>query len=181
MKRTWKSLVSANTALRLADYVDGVAPMREGWPRNRNVVPIGSREWVERHRTGQEPDWQSLLPDATKPAFTCKPSTPDFVRQHLREAGRRGGLQRSCNYARRSPRCWTKFCRRYGHSPNGTKAALVKASPEVRRHLRTYASRGGKARAARHSHEELAAIAAKGGRAKAEKAAKLKAGCPPCQ
>jgi general stress protein YciG len=147
--------------------------MREDSLKNRNVVPIGSREWREL-RASQEPNWLSLLPEATKPEFTCKPSIPNTVHQHMREAGRRGGLQRSRNYARRSPRCWTKFCRQYGHTPNGMTAALVKANPEVQQHLRTYASLGGKARAARHSHEELAAIAAKGGRAKAEKAAKLK-------
>jgi general stress protein YciG len=146
--------------------------MRENW--QRNVVPIGSREWIERRLTGQEPDWRNLLPEATKPKFTCKPTTPDAVRQHMREIGRRGRLQRSRNYALRSPRCWTRFCGEYGHSPNGWTAAPVKASPEVQQHLRTYASGGGRARAARHSHEERAAIAAKGGRAKAEKAAKSK-------
>jgi hypothetical protein len=148
--------------------------MRESLLRNQSVVPVGSREWLERRRAGQEPDWQSLLPEATKPESTFKPPIPDAVRQHLREAGRRGGLQRSRNYALRSPRCWTRFRRRYGHTPKGVKAAPVKAGPEVQRHLRTYGSLGGRARAERRSHEELAAIAAKGGRAKAEKAAKLK-------
>jgi len=148
--------------------------MKQTWMSKPNVVPIGSREWRERQRAGQEPDWCSLLPGATKPESACKPPVPQAVRQHLREAGRRGGLQRSRNFAKRFPRLWARFCRRYGHSPNGMRAALVRASPEVQQYLLTYASRGGRARAERHSHEELAAIAAKGGRAKAEKAAKLK-------
>jgi general stress protein YciG len=147
----------------------------------REVVPIGSREWLERKRAGQEPDWCNLLPEATRPQFTCKPTTPDAVRQHMREIGRRGGFQRSRNYARRNVRKEIRFWLRYGSNPNKVTAAPVSASPEQRRYLRIYASRGGKARAARLNHEERAAIAAKGGRAKAEKAAKLRQATSPAQ
>jgi general stress protein YciG len=141
--------------------------MKEGL--QRNVVPIGSREWLERQRTGQEPDWRNLLPEATKPEFTCKPTTPDAVRQHMREIGRRGGLQRSRNYARRNVRKGVRFWQRYASNPNEVKAPPVKASPEARRYLRIYASRGGQARACKYGPEQLKAIAAKGGRAKAAK------------
>jgi general stress protein YciG len=141
--------------------------MRERW--QRNVVPIGSREWVERQRTGQEPDWLSLLPEATKPEFTWKPTTPDAVREHMREIGRQGGLQRSRNYARRNFHKGIRFWQRYGSNPNDVRAAPVSASPDVSPWLKEFASRGGQARARKCSPEQLNAIAAKGGHAKAAK------------
>ena len=154
--------------------------MKEDLLRKRNVVPIGSREWRELQRASQqaigsrggpeEPDWPNML--VAKPEVTDK--LPLAVRHFLREIGRRGGYERSRNYARRNVRKGVQFWRRHGCNPHQVKARPVKASPEQRRHLLTYASRGGRARAANHGHEELAAIAAKGGRAKAEKAAKLK-------
>jgi hypothetical protein len=135
----------------------------------RNVVPIGSREWLDRVRAGQEPDWCNLLPEATKPQFTCKPTTPDAVRQHMHEIGRRGGLQRSRNYARRNVCKGIGFWQRHGSNPNKVVVAPVKTSPEQRGYLRTYASRGGQARARRYPKETLRAWAAKGGHAKAAK------------
>jgi len=147
--------------------------MREDLLGNRNVVPIGSREWREWQRAGQEPDWPSLLPGATKPERACKPTTPDPVPQHLREAGRRGGLQRSRNYALRDLRKGVRFWRRYGSNAKDVTAAPVKAGPEVHRLLRTYASRGGRARADKYPPEMRRAWAALGGHAKAAKRRQL--------
>src|SRR5947209_5913879 len=131
--------------------------MREDWPRKLKVVPIGSREWLDMrlHQFSPPDDW---LCDAAEP-----------VRQFLREIGQRGGLHRSRNYARRNFRKGVRFWQRYGSNPNKVAAAPVKASPEQRRYLRTYASRGGQARARKCSREQLRAWAAKGGRARAAK------------
>ena len=150
--------------------------MRDDLLRKRNVAPatVGSREWLERLRTGQEPNWQTALPASTKPNVIDELPTPEIMRQFTRDIGRRGGLQRSRNFARRNVRNAIHFWCRHDCNPHKVKAPPVTATLEQRRYLHAYASHGGKARAARHSHEELAAIAAKGGRAKAEKAAKLK-------
>ena len=115
-----------------------------------------------------------VLQNAIKADETGKPLIPEMMRQFWKDIGRQGGFQRSRNYARRNVRKGVQFWRRHGCNPHQVKARPVKASPGQRRYLHTYASLGGRARAANHSHEELAAIAAKGGRAKAEKAAKLK-------
>ena len=148
--------------------------MKEDLSGNQKAVPIGSREWLDQLRAGQEPDWQGALPASTKPNVIDKLPTPEIMRQFSRDIGRRGGLQRSRNFARRSVRKAIQFWSRHDCNPHKVKAPPVTATLDQRRYLHAYASRGGKARAARHSHEELVAIAAKGGRAKAEKAAKLK-------
>lgn len=142
--------------------------MRDELLKKRNVVPIGSREWLERIRASQEPDWHKVLPP-TKSKATSEPIVPDNVRQHLRETGRRGGLQRARNYALRSIREGAGFWRRYHYSPDKVTARPVTATREVREQLRILASRGGQARACKCSREQLKAIAAMGGRAKAAK------------
>lgn len=148
--------------------------MRESSLTNRNLLTIGSREWLERLRAGRDPNWQTALPASTKPTVVDKLPAREIMRRFSRDIGRRGGLQRSRNFARRSVRKAIQFWSRQDCNPHKVKATPVTASPEQRRYLHAYASHGGKARAARHTHEELAAIAAMGGRAKAEKAAKLK-------
>jgi hypothetical protein len=135
--------------------------MREGW--KRDVVPVGSREWLDRQRRGQELDWHNVLPEASQ-TVTDKLDTTFW-----RVIGRQGRLERSRNFARRNVRAWRRFCRRYGYSPNQVKTARVSASPEQRDRLRAFASRGGQARARKYSREQLRAWAAKGGYAKAAK------------
>jgi hypothetical protein len=137
------------------------------WMRKRDnspVVTVGSRAWLESLRAGAQ---ERIVAEHTS-------VVPEEMRQFTRTIGRRGGLQRSRNYARRNFHKGVRFWQRYGSNPNKVAATPVKASPEQLRYLRIYASRGGTARAARLNREERAAIAAKGGRAKAEKAAKLK-------
>jgi hypothetical protein len=100
---------------------------------------------------------------------TRRPPTPGAVRRFMHEIGRRGGHERSRNFARRTSRGWIRFNRRYQCDPSHVTAAPVSASPEVRTHLRAFASRGGQERARRCPKETLRAWAAKGGHAKAEK------------
>ena len=155
------------------------------WLRKRD----GSIIYVERDGVGgwfEVPPrfWPDPLPvglvppkvDSGEPA--SKQPTPGAVRQFLREIGRRGGLQRCRNFARRFPRGWIRFQRRYRCNPRDVKAAPMKANEEVRNWLRGAASRGGQARARKHSREQLRAWAASGGYAKA---AKSKRACPPAQ
>lgn len=87
----------------------------------------------------------------------------------MREIGRRGGFERCRSLARRYPRLWVRFHRRYGSNPNEVKAAPVMANETERRFLHAFASRGGQARARRYPKETLRAWAAKGGYAKAAK------------
>jgi hypothetical protein len=120
--------------------------MIEDLLRKRSVVPIGSREWLERLRAGQEPDWRKVLPPSRQ-KVRGEPTVPDNVRQHLRAAGRRGGHERARNYALRSVRESARFWKRYGYTPDKVTARPVAANAEVREQLRTLASRGGQARA----------------------------------
>jgi hypothetical protein len=87
----------------------------------------------------------------------------------MREIGRRGGFERSRSLARRYPRLWVRFHRRYGSNPNEVKAPPVMANETEQQYLRAFASRGGQARARRYPKETLRAWAAKGGYAKAAK------------
>jgi hypothetical protein len=135
------------------------------WQRdNSPVLTVGSRAWFERLQCGAPPNSAAEQFNAAQEA----------MRPFMSRIGRRGAHERSRNYARRNLRKRIRFWQRYECNPNKVAAAPVKATPEQRRYLRAYASRGGRARSARLNHEERAAIAAKGGRAKAEKAAKLK-------
>jgi hypothetical protein len=124
-----------------------------------SAAPIGSRTWLE-----------NLRDDAPlRSAAAQSNASPEPVRQFLREIGRRGGLERCRRLARRYPRLWARFHRRYGSNPNEVKAPLIRANEMERRYLRTFASRGGQARARRYPKETLRAWAAKGGYAKADK------------
>lgn len=142
----------------------------------------GSVDYVERDGVGgwievPERFWPDPLPVApaavpAKPSGagpTDKPTTPGEVRQFMCQIGRRGGLQRCRNFARRTPRGWIRFQRRYRCNPHDVKAAPMGANEDVRNWLRGAASRGGRARAQKRSPEELRAWAAKGGYAKAAK------------
>ena len=148
--------------------------MKEYSCRKRNTVPIGSREWRERILASPVTDIRVIQP-------TVGSTTPESLRQFLRQIGRRGGLMRSRNFARRDAGCYLRFRRRYGYSPKEVIATPFKASLEVWQHLRAQASRGGRARARKYSPEQLRAWAAAGGRAKAEKAAKAKQVSSPAQ
>lgn len=143
--------------------------MREDLLR-RNMAPIGSREWLESLRHGQELDWHNEPPVASQPVTD---KLPTAMRQFMRDIGQRGRNERCRRFASRNVRAWIQFCRRYGYSPNRVKAAAVMASPEVRRHLRALASLGGFARARKYSPEQLKAWAAMGGPAKAAKRRRL--------
>jgi hypothetical protein len=114
------------------------------------------------------------VPDSA--TLTSKPPTPAAVRQFLREIGRRGGLQRSRNFARRDPRGWMRFLQRYRSHPNRVTAAPVTASSEVWHCLRAYANLGGQKRARRYPSAMRRAWAAKGGYAKAAKFRKASTG-----
>ena len=138
--------------------------MRKDLPSKQNVVPIGSREWLDWQRMGQEPDWHNGLPDVTNQL-----DTPQTMQQFWREIGRCGGLERCRSFARRSPRCWRRFHQLYHCDPNRVKARPARATPEQRRYLRANAIRGGQARARKCSPERRKAIAAMGGGAKAAK------------
>jgi hypothetical protein len=155
--------------------------LREGdmpWLRKYD----GSVTYVERDGVGgwievpskYWPDPSPVAPAAVPPkpigaVPTDKPTTPSEVRQFMCQIGRRGGLQRCRNFARRTPRGWIRFKRRYQHDPSQVSAAPVSASPEVQTHLRECASRGGQERARRYPRETRRAWAAMGGRAKAAK------------
>jgi general stress protein YciG len=123
---------------------------------NSPVVTVGSSAWLESLRAGP-------------PLTSAAEQSWEAIRQFMREIGRRGGFERCRSLARRDPGLWVRFHRRYRCHPNQVRAALVRASPEVRHYLRAIASRGGQARARKCSREQLKAIAAKGGRAKAAK------------
>ena len=139
--------------------------MREDLLR-RNTAPIGSREWLESLRHGQELDWHNEPPVASQPVTDKLPTT---MRQFISDIGQRGRNERCRRFACHNVRAWTRFRRRYGYSPNRVKGAAVMASPEVRQYLRGNASRGGQARARKYSPEQLRVWAAMGGRAKAAK------------
>ena len=108
------------------------------------------------------------VPDGT--GTTGSVPTPDVMRQFMRKIGRRGGRERSQRFARRNARCWARFLRRYRCDPNEATAAPVMATTDEWHWLREFASRGGRARARKHSREQLRAWAAKGGHAKAARA-----------
>lgn len=100
-------------------------------------------------------------------------ATTDAMRQFMRRIGRRGGHERSRNFARRNVRCRARFWHLHRCNPNETKAAPVCASIEEWHCLREFASRGGKARARKYPREQLRAWAAKGGHAKAAKSKRV--------
>lgn len=137
----------------------------------------GSVAYVERDGVGgwiEVPQryWPSPSPLAPAPApvepISKQPAPGDF-REFMRDIGRRGGLQRCRNFARRTPRGWIRFQRRYQCDPHDVKATPMEANEDVRNWLRGAASRGGHARARKYPREQLRAWAAKGGHAKAAK------------
>lgn len=151
--------------------------MRDDLHRKGNVVPVGSREWLQRLREGQGPAWNSVPPAA---AVTDKLPILETMRQFYREIGRRGRLERSRRFARRSVSGWTRFCRRYGSSPKDVISVPVRASREVLEHLCANARRGGQARARKYTPEQLKAWAAMGGRAKAANRRQASSPAPAC-
>jgi len=92
-----------------------------------------------------------------------EPNPRETIRQFLREAGKRGGLERSRRFAARSERCRQRFERMYGADPNRVKPAPVRASDATRDGLKEFASRGGQARTRKYTREQRSAWAAKGG------------------
>lgn len=112
------------------------------------------------------------VPDST--GTTSTSPTPDMMRQFMREIGRRGAYQRSLNFARRSVRSRARFMQRWRLDPNQARTCLFSATSDERHWLKEFASRGGRARAVRYSHEQLRAWAAKGGHARARRAKALR-------
>jgi hypothetical protein len=106
------------------------------------------------------------------------PTPHQTIREFLRRAGQRGGLERGRRYALRSARHRLRFQQHYRCNPDEVKAAAASAGPDVRPWLKEFASKGGRARARKYTPEQLRVWAAKGGHAKAAKSAHSSTGRP---